>query len=398
MTYATRWFVLGLSLAACSSPPLRAPTVEAIAALEARADSGTDMPRPRLGKDADTNDAGEYFRRGADFFELTLNADTADMALYWASRLDPSWADPFYARALATISAYRKDALDVFWRTNSPRAAMSVAFPPDQARRVDSLLHIAWGRNPFLFSVLDPPPTTGGRNDPSHTASDAYTHRHFAAADSSFAKVLKKHPDDVVIRVYRARALFFLGHFDGAVTELEAARDTVRRRTSGTLSFIVPSIEMFDFAIGIARVQQDDFPAARAAFERALVANLGFYWAHVRLAGSALKLNDTTTALTELDQAVQMEAKDPVLRLFDGVVLHEAGREPEAAAQLERAELLDPYYADPYYWLAEVYRRQGRGPDAVRQYQLFLGHATRTDPGRKLAQDQLAALGGAPPR
>ena len=159
-----------------------------------------------------------------------------------------------------------------------------------------------------------------------------------------------------------------------------------------------PSIEMFDFAIGIARVQQDDFPAARAAFERALVANLGFYWAHVRLAGSALKLNDTTTALTELDQAVQMEAKDPVLRLFDGVVLHEAGREPEAATQLERAELLDPYYADPYYWLAEVYRHQGRGPDAVRQYQLFLGHATRTDPGRKLAQDQLAALGGAPPR
>lgn len=355
------------------------------------------MPRPKLEQGADTNDPEEYFRRGADLFEMTLNADSADMALYWASRLDPSWADPYYARALTTMEAYRKDALDVFWQTNSPRAASRVTFPVDQARRVDSLLNIAWGRNPFLFSTMDQPPASGGQSDPSRAAADAYQHRHFATAESLFAKVLKKHPDEAVVRVYRARSLFFLGRFDTAVAELEAARDTVRHRADGTLSFIVPSIEMFDFAIGIARVQQDDFPAARAAFERALIANLGFYWAHVRLAGSALKLRDTSTALTELDQAVQLEGKDPAIRLFDGVILHASGRDAEAAAQLERAEVLDPYYADPYYWLGEVYQRQGRKPDAVRQYQLFLGHAARNDPERKLAVEQLAMLGSAPP-
>lgn len=64
---------------------------------------------------------------------------------------------------------------------------------------------------------------------------------------------------------------------------------------------------MLEFAIGIIRVQQDDFPAARAAFERALMENLPFHWAHVRLAGSALGLHDTASALRDLDEAIQLE-------------------------------------------------------------------------------------------
>src|SRR4029077_1053179 len=117
---------------------------------------------------------------------------------------------------------------------------------------------------------------------------------------------------------------------DAAVVELEAARDTVVRSVEARMSPVLPSVEMFDFAIGIARVQQDDFPAARAAFERALTANLGFYWAHTRLAGSALALHDTASALAELETAVQLDNSDPVLLLYQGVVLQTAGHLTEA--------------------------------------------------------------------
>ena len=155
--------------------------------------------------------------------------------------------------------------------------------------------------------------------------------------------------------------------------------------------------EMFEYAVGIVRVQQDDFPAARAAFERALTANLGFYWAHARLAGAALTLGDTGTALSELDMAVQLEGRDPVLRLYDGVVLAGAGRLDEAAGQLERAIALDPHYATPYYWLATVSRARGRTREAIDQYRQFLAHAARLDADRHRALGALAELGASLP-
>lgn len=389
---------LALALASCGAPPrpTPAPTVGAIIALQGRADSGRELTRPRLLRGVDTNSAAEYFNRGARLVRFSIKLDTAEMYLYWASRLDPAWADPVFLRGIVILRALRKDAMDVLRSTGSLRAVEQLDLPPGQVHRVDSLLHVAWGRNPFLFTDLDPPPFWGGSRDPSGAASFAFTMGRFAQAESLFAKALQKHPDNVLLRIYRSRALFYLGRYNNAVAELEAARDTVRRSAEAHNSVVLPSVEMFEFAIGIARVQQDDFPAARVAFERALTENLGFYWAHVRLAGSALALHDTAAALAELDAAVQLEGTDPVLRMYNGAILYGAGQRGEAAVQLERAIELDPHYAEPYYWLALVYRAQGRVPDAIHQYQLFLAHAARNDPKRAGVVQDLKTLGPVP--
>jgi tetratricopeptide (TPR) repeat protein len=232
---------------------------------------------------------------------------------------------------------------------------------------------------------LPPFPPIGSLQDPARAGWISYTMGHFASADSAFAIALRKHPEDVLLRLYRAKALFSLGRYDSTVAEIVAARDTIQHETEVRLSPVIPSIEMFEYAIGIARVQQDDFPSARAAFERALTQNLGFYWAHARLAGVAMALRDTASALSELDAALGLEGGDPVLRLYDGVVLHAVGRDDEAAAQLRRAIELDSFYAKPYYWLAVVYRAQGKATDAIREYSLFLTHATHQDPDRASA-------------
>jgi tetratricopeptide (TPR) repeat protein len=367
------------------------PTLSALATLQNKTDSGIDLPRPRLPPGADTNAAIAYYALGHQLAEYGEKLDTAELAFFWASRLDPAWAEPVFARAVVLLRARQLDAFETWRLTGSVGAVKRVDLTARQLRTLDSLSRIAWARSPFVLTGLELPPfpPMGSLQDPAHAGWISYTMGHFATADSAFAIALREHPEDVLLRLYRAKALFSMGRYDSAVAQIAAARDTIQRETDARLSPVVPSVEMLEYAIGIARVQQDDFPSARAAFERALTQDLGFYWAHARLAGVAMALRDTASALTELDAALGLEGSDPVLRLYDGVVLHAVGRDDEAAAQLRCAIELDPYYAKPYYWLGVVYRAQGKATDAIRQYSLFLAHAAHQDPDRASAAQAL---------
>lgn len=387
--------VVAIALTRCGVPAARMRTLAGLDTLQAWADSGRDLPRPRLPVGADTAAAAAYYHWGEPLVRWGLKLDTAEMALYWASRLDPAWSDPLYVRSLIPLRAMRSDAFETWLRTHSVRAAKRVTLTPRQLRVVDSLQRIAWQRNPYLFTDLEFYQLAPGRpGDPLRAAWFAFAARKFAAAESLFAVSLRKHPEEVGVRIYRARALFYLGRYDSAVAELAAARDTLRRNAEARVSPVVPSVEMFEYAIGVARVQQDDFPPARAAFERALTENLGFYWAHARLAGAALALHDTATALSELEIAVQLEGRDPVLRLYYGAILQAVGRLADAEAQWRHAIELDPYYAAPYYWLAVNDQLRNDTSAAIEQYQKFLAHAARDNPDRARALKELAALAG----
>src|SRR5690349_10653505 len=369
--------------------------MSALARLQALTDSGRELPRPRLWADADTNSAKVYYDLAEPMVRNGFKLDTAEMALYWASRLDPSWSEPIYARSLIPLDALLRDRSVTWQQTRSSLAVTKLALTEHQVQSIDSLQRIAWDRNPFLYTELEfrrsfliP------RRDPFQVGYYLFSTRRFAEAESLFAIGLKQHPEEFGARTYRARALFYLGKYDDVVVELEAARDTIRQRQLAHSIPIVFSVEMYEFAIGIARVQQDDFPAAKAAFERALTENLGFYWAHVRLAGAALALQDTAAAITELGEAVQIEGRDPVLRLYYGGVLQESGKFEEAVSQLQEAIALDPRYAAPYFQLAVTYHQKGQRKAAIEQYRQFLARSARDDPWRPAATSALAGLLG----
>lgn len=392
--------VLALAVAAtrCSVPPPVTPTLSALARLQALIDSGKELPRPKLAPDADTNSAKSYYQLAEPLVQYSLKLDTAAMALYWASRLDPAWSDPIYAKSLILLDAIRNDRFQTWQQTRSSLAVGKLALTEQQVHAIDSLQRSAWDRNPFLYSELEfrhlfviP------RHDPFQDGYLMFSIRRFAASESLFAVGLKLHPGDVGGRTYRARALFYLGKYDAAVAELETARDTIRRTEIEHHMPVLFSVEMYEFAIGIARVQQDDFPAAKAAFERALTENLGFYWAHVRLAGAAVALHDTAAALAELGEAVEIEGGDPVLRMYYGAVLQSAGRLEEAETQLKHAIALDPRYAAPYFQLAVTYYQRGEKDAAIEQYRQFLARSARDDPWRGAAVSGLAGLTGTAP-
>ncbi|HEV2749793.1 MAG TPA: tetratricopeptide repeat protein [Gemmatimonadales bacterium] len=390
-------FALGFVAASCTTPaPVH--STNGLTALRTFADSVTTPPRPSLREGLDTNDALVYYQAAVPLVRTGLDLQAAEAGLYWASRLDPSWADPVYARSLLLLRAVRNDADATFFRTHSVRAVRSVTPTQRQVQLMDSLRRMAWARNPFVFTGLDFADLFLGRHaSPEEKGLVAFKSQRFAAADSLFAIALRKHPGEVGLRVYRAQSLFYLARYDSAVTELETGRDSLRATLQQHTAVVLPSIEMFEYAIGIARVQQGDFAAARAAYERALTENLAFYWVHARLAGAALALGDTAAALTELQTAVEINGRDPVIRLFYGVVLHAARRLEEAEQQLRLAVELDSDYAAPYHRLGAVYQGEGKFPQAIEQYRTFLARAPKRDPDRATVTHALVTLGVAPP-
>src|SRR3989442_1431404 len=61
-----------------------------------------DVPkRPHLEAGSDTNSAPDYYEYG--IANLTAYPQRAADAFYWACQIDPTWAQPLYARRIALL-------------------------------------------------------------------------------------------------------------------------------------------------------------------------------------------------------------------------------------------------------------------------------------------------------
>src|SRR5260370_42637568 len=116
---------------------------------------------------------------------------------------------------MVVLRAGGGDGLETWFKAGSRGGTQRGQLPPRQMQLVDSLMRIAWARNPFLYTDLEfahlPP---GEPRDPERAGFGAYASRRFASAERLFAVALHKHPGDVGLRVYPARALFSLQRSD----------------------------------------------------------------------------------------------------------------------------------------------------------------------------------------
>src|SRR5207244_126136 len=102
--------------------------------------------RPKLPASADTNDARAYYNFAIE--NLTKDSDKAADALYWSSRLEPMWADAYYARRIALLVADHR-VLARYW--SGDRNTMRSS----EVLRADSLFYRALTLNPFVSQTLD---------------------------------------------------------------------------------------------------------------------------------------------------------------------------------------------------------------------------------------------------
>jgi tetratricopeptide (TPR) repeat protein len=354
----------------------------------------TTPPRPSLRSTADTNDANAYYYRGLG--TIAMRPDTAAAAFYWVTQLDPWRADAYYARSVALLRT--------LW---GPHRELEMWLPKrrpkeNEMRVIDSLNQIAYRLDPYIDRRFDrlvgPPVSPAMCNRVRDAISAGMCFMQFGNYGKSVERLgaaLQKDPEQIYLHYLRAQAHFQIGQFDSAAAELGVLADSLGKRQEKEMSAFYVSRATIYYAQGMAYMQLADTTAARGAYERALVEDLSFHMASVRLAGRALSEGDTTAAIQHLAHAVTVSPADAALRYYYGLVLDHAKQYKEAEAQYRQAIDINPHYAPPYVQLGRLLEGSDLG-SAVASYDTFLLRSPRKDTTRAWVKDRLKRLVGAP--
>jgi tetratricopeptide (TPR) repeat protein len=384
--------------------------------------------RPPLDAGADTNSAVAYYSRGVRW--INLEPKRAADAFYWAAQLDPTWAQPLYARRIALLMA--SNDLFVIGYIEGVRGFTH----SKQGARIDSLELHARMLNPFLNRQLDEElvmryvravyneaqRTRRGRVDATETSESEFFARQYlrseapyalraliAASEQRFPAALDLYRQALdqdreaaeEIHMARAQIFYLMGLADSARAELQQAINRLRDKDATRFVHLYSSKGVLEHSIGMTCEAQGRVDQAREAYGRALQEDLSYYPAHVRLGLMALVAGDTTAALNEMDLAVQIKEDEPWVQLTYGSVLADAGRLEDAGRHLRRAEQLAPFYAATRYALGRVAEDGGKPAEAIEHYREFLARAPALD--SRLAEvrqriTRLGATGGEPPQ
>ncbi|HET6232474.1 MAG TPA: tetratricopeptide repeat protein [Longimicrobiaceae bacterium] len=378
-----------------------------------RTPAGAAPPRPRLEAMSDTNDATAYYTHG--FVVLEARPAEAAASFYWARRINPAWADAYYAERTALLMT-DKDRL-LGWMNDSRRVLDSPA-----VLHIDSLYDRAATADPFLAPKLDRAlwiywygawrthGNSGVMDDVKPAEIQNYltsqatppTRAWLAFSEGRYAQAVDLYDaairwssgrEKAPLRLNRARALYLAGRYPEAlagmqqgITEWRKDDDTKR------VVFLYRSKAHLEQSVGLIHEKMGDKAAAREAYGRALTEDISYFPAHVRLSALALAAGDTASAISEMDLAVQIRPGDGSLRYNYGFVLGTARKFEEAAEQFKKAQELEPSFAAPYYMLARIYDASGMQDEATANYRAFVARASRRDQYLPLATQRLAEL------
>ena len=368
--------------------------------------------RPRLARDADTNDPAEYLALAER--ELDRDPNVSAAAFYWLARLDPGNARAYYGQRVATFLS--DELLQRIWYQGSKNAS-----DRERVRALDSLLQLATMLDPFLHMNLEqrlPLAYYRQRSSETRRMRDIdimrefendllevppwvrgmylYSKGRFALALLEFEVPARRGSNNA--RAYyhalRARMFYALANTDSALAEYREAIALQRKDdadTKGRVTLYQPKAH-YEHAAATVLESLGKLADAREGYGRALLEDLGFYPAHVRLATLAFAAGDTTAAISEFALAAEIATHNPVVLDQYARLLIVKGREAEAVEQLKRATLVEPYYAEPHVLLGRLYDASDLRDEAIASYARFLTLAPRSHPRRATAQERLAVL------
>ena len=380
----------------------------------------------------DTNDSRLYYRAGVSAHGI--NPSLASAAFYWASRLDPGWADPYFARWYTLRSAPYTYALRFGSHRNAAGKTITdlrapPVIPDSVWMRIDSLALQASVRNPFVDQNLyfneivtrargqvilanrlqtrmidqinaqrlaqgEAPVAAPRRVQMGVTWVSAYAARDFPNAARLLAPLIASHRDNLELYVFRANAFFNIRQYDSCEAMLRAAMARIETKEAARTLPAYLSKEAFIYAIGITQELSGNQAGARTSYEQTVAENLGFYMAHLHIASVALVAQDTASAVTEALAAAQIRPDDPVAQFYAGYTLLTADKRDEAIEHLRAAIVSDPYYSLPYLYLGQALQQSADTAGALVNFREFLARSRRDDERRSTVEATVAVLSG----
>ncbi|HEX8242535.1 MAG TPA: tetratricopeptide repeat protein [Longimicrobium sp.] len=346
-----------------------------VAALLAGSSAAAQIPdRPALPVGADPNDWNAYFDRGVRL--LGEDSRAADEMFRWASRLDPSRAEPLYGRWVAfhMLDARRfADYVNDDERVRRDRGVLAA----------DSLYMAALVRNPFVHRGLA---ALAYQQLPGEWAGDAFTQAfleyargNLDAAARRLAQVVQRSPRNFRARYALALSLVHLRRYDEARVELDSVLAVLRRREERNVVRVYESKEMLMYSLGLLHLVQNRHEQAREAFAQAVLEDASQWYAHRGLALALAAGGRPDEALPEYRTAIELAGDDPVLLSEYGKALAAAGQYAAAVEQLSRLVRITPEWADAWLALGNAEVRAGRNADAVEAFTAYLARAPRSD-------------------
>ena len=369
--------------------PVRRPLVlvSALCLTAAAATAQKAPKRPELFAGADTNSWFTYYQAGLS--NLRRRPELAAADFYWAERLNPGAPEPLYAGWVA----YWKKRPDRFW---DYIAGKRFVVESKEVQHIDSLRLKALELNPMMYQGLwielfeDQGPLEMTL-DPALQGIIAYAHGNPMKAAERLGQAVKSR-ENRGYRYDRALALYQIGQYDTAATELQLLLDDMKKREEKKLVRMYESKQMYEYAIGILMLAKGDTTAAREALGKALTEDLAFAPAHVQLARLAAVTGDTATAIQELSQAVEIDSTDVVAHYELGVHLMMQSKTDSAKVHLRKAIALEPYYAQPYFALAYILQFDESNAEAAEMYLAYAARAPRGEEQRANAARAQAAV------
>jgi Flp pilus assembly protein TadD len=350
--------------------------------------SGAAGQRPVLPAGADPNDWNAYYDRGVDL--LGRDGGAADQMFRWASRVDPTRAEPLYARwvvfHLADSGRFERYLVD---------DARVLRMPGVMA--ADSLQMLALTRNPFVHRGLI---ALAWDQLPGRWGDDAYTRAFLTYARGDLPRaareleaVLRRSPRDLRVRHHLALALVNLRRYEEARVEMDSVLAGLRRRDNRKVLPVYESKELILYGIGLLHLARNRPAEAREAFAQAVLEDASQWYVHRGLGLALLITGSVTEALGEYRTALELAGEDPVLLNEYAGALYHARQYPEAVEVLTRLVRIAPEWAAPWRALGNANLGAGQKARAVEAFDTYLARAPRSDADAMArVRDQLAQL------
>jgi len=363
-------------------------TVLVATALAAPRLAAQEPERPVLTAGGDPKLWEPYFDQGVKLF--SHGPVSAERNFYWASKLDPTRAEPLYARYAAILARSKETDIIGYFRHDA------VTWRRPEIIAADSLRMLAFMRSPFVHRGLE---ALIFERFPGAYPDDLDTRAWIAYSNGDFQKAIELQTRRIERggraarwrRVNRAISYVSLGDNRRALDDLRTLLESLRVDDDATATTFYESKHFLLYMIGMLHTTMRDYVSARAAFQESLLENAAFAYGNSGLAALSRIQRNNAQAADEYALAIELAPYDGVLRHWRATVLFDLQRYADAEQELTRAIAIEPHWPAPVHLLARVRERQGRENDALDLYAKYVAMASVNDAAAKALKPRLAA-------